>query len=52
MPKKINANTILIYNPKNNHTKFIPVLGAFQMLTRFLARFSQWEPIDIFKCEN
>jgi hypothetical protein len=52
MPKKINANIIFIYNPKNIHTKFIPMLGNFQMLTQFSNQFSQWEPIDTFKCDN
>jgi hypothetical protein len=29
-----------------------PVLGGSQMMILFLTRFSQWEPIDTFKCEN
>jgi hypothetical protein len=37
---------------KNIHTKFIPMLGSFQMLTQSSNRFSQWKPINTFKCEH
>ncbi len=30
----------------------LPVFGGSQMLTRFSTRFSLWECIDTFKCEN